>query len=696
MHTLTLLLAGLLSLPAHSQSGGGHDFDWAHSYRDYESNRFALQMPLTEDNFSALKKHLNRYQYLLLYLPDEKLSASATPDVRIGFFSSYSDAREFRDATRYLYRQQQVISVSADEHRRVVRELGIGESGVGNQQPATKATGTDRLLVFPIDPGNKKGFQQAQQAILERGKALYLDKQYAAAARHYQLLAVLGSDDIAAWAGELAGLCYEKLGRRDLAIEQYRQMLKRYPESSGTARVSQRLRGLETAAADDPAALRSGGGRNERDFFTRGVFGQYYRSVSSSVNGGGSEETLSLLSTDWDVRSSLHWNQHDFNARISGYQLTDQLDSSNSELVMKRLLVDYRHRGTGFGAVLGRQKDSDSGVFTSFDGATVSYPLRENLRIALSTGKPVYTSDIYDGLNYYFYSLNARWDINEHWLLGGYVVSQTVNGVTDREAVGLHGRYIDQQLSGSLYIDYDTAFAELNNLLLNTHYRFSDSTDITALFGSQRSPFLTASNIFIGQADLDLNAYLKIKENRDNLLNDALARTSLNNYYSLSFNTRLDDSVRWIVDYYDSTLSDVPSSEFLLGLPDTGASPDSFHYQSLGTQLVFEDFPVANASATAGVRHASGDTSDSNQVYLYQRLRLGSAWTIVPRLTYSQINFSSSGDTQQQLRYSLNLSWRPWRNVEFDLEAGNEAISSDKSGIEFDSRYIFIGYRVNF
>lgn len=685
---LVLLLAWLLIPPAYAQSTAA-GFDWVGNYSDYEQNRFALEMPMTDDNLDTLKKHLRRYRYLLLYLPANEMGDVANPNMRIGLFARYTEAMDFLRASQYLFRQQHIVRVSVDEHRQIIHELKPADPAAAN------VNNDQRLLVFAIDPENNQQLQHLQQTVLDRAKALYLSGDYQTAAYYYRLLASFGADDFAAWAGELAGLCYEKMRRRELAMTQYREVLQRFPDSSGVARVTQRLRGLETASDDDPAARKAASSRDGLDFFTRGVFGQYYRSVNRQVGDADSEEVLRLLSTDWDVRSSLRWQAHDLNLRFSGYWLQDELDNDD-ELAVKRLLLDYRHQTSGIGAVLGRQRDSDTGVFTSFDGVTASYAVADNLRVAASAGEPIYHSDAYDGLDYFFYSVHSLWDIDERWQLGGYVVTQEVNDVTDREAVGLRGRFSGDKLIVSLNLDYDTAFSELNNLLFNAHYRFNGRMDITLLYGSQRSPFLSATNILIGQADLDLNAYLKIKENRDTLLDDAFARTALNDYYNISFSTLMSDDVRWVIDYYDSTLSDVPSSEFLLGLTPTGADAESFHYQSVGSQLIFQNAFVTNDSASLGVRLASGDTSDSNQIYFYERLRLGTSWTVMPKLMYSEIEFNTSNEVQQQLRYSLSVSYRPWRNIEFNLEAGNESISSEQADIDFDSNYIFAGYRINF
>lgn len=680
---LILMLVALRPLLAAEEING--QFDWVESYRHYERNPFAIEMPFDDDNFTSLQNHLNRYTYLLLYWPTDDLST-----LRIGFFPSKKQADAFHRATQKRYHHQHVVQVSREEHAHITKQLNDSSAGI-------LASSSDKApLLLPIDPDNKKAFQQYHKNVLDSAKIRYMAKDYATAARLYLLLTSVADHDMAAWASELAGLCFEKMKHRDLAIKQYQQVLEQFPESRGVPRVTQRLRGLETAAADDSAALKTASQTDSNDFFTRGVFGQYFRSVSRSVGEGGSEEVLSLLSTDWDVRSTLHSRQHDFHARINGYQLNDNLDSGDNELRLQRLFVDYRHRESGFESSLGRQKDSGTGVFTSFDGASVSYPVKENLYVGMSAGIPVYNSDVYEGLDYRFFSAHSHWDIDQHWLLGAYLMKQTLNSVTDREALGLQGRYNDKRLSGSINMDYDIAFSELNNMLLNVLYRFTDNTNITALFGHQRSPLLSATNILIGQADLDLESYLRIKENKDNLLDDAFARTSLNEFYSFSFNTRLREDIRWIIDLYDSNLTDVPSSELLLGLPDTGASPDEFSYQSLGTQLVVQNLFAQYDSTTFGFRHTKSDTSDGNQLYVFERLRLSTTWTLVPKFLYSKINTHINDATQTQIRYSINANYRPWRQVEFNLEAGNEMLNPSGGDIDFESHYIFAGYRMNF
>lgn len=651
---------------------------------------YALEIPMTAANVNALNSHRKLYQDRFLLLDTSTGDSKRFPLMRIGFFNELASARDFHRDTEALFSRQSIVALNPAERRAVAASLEDAGRDSNQRDPAVQ-----NIVLIPLSEQQKQTVAE-QRTLLRKAESLYRNKDYDQAAAHYLLLAALADDASAAWSMELAGLCYEKAGHYDAAISQYRQLINSYPQSKIVARVSQRLRGLETAAMDDKLALKTVITSDETEFFTRGVVGQYYRSVRRDVNNSGTEKVLSLLSTDWDIRSSIRRDAHDINVRISGFALNDELDSDNDELEMKYLLIDYQHQTSGIGAVLGRQKDSDSGVYSYFDGLTLSYRVKEDISIAVSAGEPIYRSDIYNDLDYFFYSLHSQWDIGDHWQVGGYVVKQEVNDVTDREAIGLQGRYNSRHLSTYLVLDYDTAFSELNNVLLHANYRINEHFDITALYGKQRSPLLTATNILIGQADLDLDAYLQSRENRDQLLDDALARTSLNQYYSLSLNLELNDNIRWITDFYASTLSDIPSSELLLGLPETGLASDSFDYQSLGTQWVLRNFIRNRDSVTLGLRSTSSDTSDSKQIFLYDRMYFGKAWSLIPKLSLAQIDFSSSNDKQQQLRYSLSLNYRPLHKLEFNLELGNESLSTDKSDTEFDSYYIFLGYRLSF
>ncbi len=676
-------LLGLFLLPLCCKAIGGEELTTSaiELFTTYQNNQYAISMPLTRNHLETLKKHKSRYSYLLLYIDDKSIDQQNLVTMNIGFFPSRHLAEEFADASNHLYLQQNVIHISAAEHAQVVKSAKTFDQN-------------NRFLVLTLNSQHSYT-TQLQTFILSNAKSIYAQKDYYKAAEYYQILAAIADDVTAAWAQELAGLCYEKMGEKALAISQYQELLEAYPNAAGADRVRQRLMGLQTESQPNKEKLAKAR-QSKNTTNTRGVFGQFYRSANRKINNEETDTVLSLLTTDWDIRTNIQRGQHTFKLRSNGYWAKDQLNSRESEWFVKRILLTYQHAASGTEAKLGRQRDSKTGVFTSFDGISLNYPITSSITIGVSGGTPVYSSDIFNDLDYSFYSANLSWKSTDNLTLNSYFTQQTVNGVTDREAYGLQANYSYNTLTLSSSIDYDSAFSELNNLLINATYAFTDNTYTHITYGKQRSPFLTASNIFIGQADLNLDTYLQRKENKDNLLDDALKRTSMNDYYMLSLTQDINEHARWNIDYYQSVLSDIPSTELLLGIPETTTEMDTFHYKSIGAQLILQNMLVQRDSLTLGIRSNQGDTSHSQQLSLTDRLIVGNKLTIIPKFIYVQTTLKSNDAVQDQLRYSLELNYRPWRSTEFTLEAGNQSIKTVNDGNQYTNQYIFAGYRIRF
>ncbi len=231
---------------------------------------------------------------------------------------------------------------------------------------------------------------------------------------------------------------------------------------------------------------------------------------------------------------------------------------------------------------------------------------------------------------------------------------------------------------------------------LNAGYQFTGNLSVSAAYGKQRSPFLTASNILIGQADLDLELYLLSRDNVDTLLEQALSRTSLNQFFTLSINSRLSSNIQLFTNYYHSSLSNIPSYEFLQGGMDAPDIRSAFQQQSFGSQLMIENLFFDFESTSLGFRVNSGSSSSSNQVFVKERYRIGSKFLLSPQLMYTAVSFDASDERESRLRSSLVLIYKPVSNGEFNLEVGNEQISRDIRPDTYSSTYVFAGYRFSF
>lgn len=668
------------------------DFTWINDLNNYSTNQYTIVIPLTPENLKQLTNRFSLYRFSLIYIPIKELQSGKQAYIHIGFYSNEQDLIDFTEDSKFLYSDQRVERVSVQEHTAV---MAAAQAKEANKQ--------GDYYVFAIGANTVEVFKRVSKDILAAGKELYVAKKYQEASVQYQLLSIIaGDDETAAWATELYGLCFEKQKEFSDAIDVYEQLLTDFPETSGVPRVEQRLRGLTTAASDEQNRV---GGKDietkEIRVFTRGVFGQHYRTLTRTVNNQESEEVSSYLTSNFDVRSTATWKDHTIKARFNGFHVSDQFDPDNSDLRLKRVFIDYKHRETGTSVALGRIKQYDSGQFTQFDGLTVSYPVRENIRVGASVGTPVYYSGVYENLNYFFYSGHGSWAINDEWRVNGYVLSQTLNDVTDRQAVGFRTQYYTDKMTSSLNVDFDVAFGELNNLVWRGSYTLTDKTSFGASLGSQRSPFLTATNIFIGQPDLDLDLYLQSQANQDSLLDDALARTSINQYFTLTYNQELFEDILFGLDFTQSNLTDIPSLETLLGLVPVddvleGEDTSSFSQSSFGGQFVVQKLFSQSDAVTLGLRASSSENSEVLLFYLNERIRIGKKWTIQPKFSYAQSKILRNNTDQQTWRYSLSVLFRPWKTSEISIEAGGDNLTTGLDDSKFDSIFIFAGYRLYF
>ena len=78
-----------------------------------------------------------------------------------------------------------------------------------------------------------------------------------------------------------------------------------------------------------------------------------------------------------------------------------------------------------------------------------------------------------------------------------YVQSQNVAGISDRQAVGIETRYLDETRSLTTMLDYDTLYGEINTALVFGTWRIRNRITLTGLYDERTSIF--TRNALIGQ-----------------------------------------------------------------------------------------------------------------------------------------------------------------------------------------------------
>lgn len=651
-------------------------------YKDHANAGFAVQWPVSAGGVNAVRSKLPRYSYLAFYTSPQLLQNKPLPLVQMGFFRTRTEAEKFVEDNAGAFNGLRAVSVSAAEHQRLF-------------SPSSR----DQAL-FWLQPAAMDNLAGAQ-AVMADAKNLYMNEQYQQALNYYSALSMVSDRDISVWAQELTGLTYERLGHRDLALQSYQDLLANHPEGSWVGRVQQRLRALETAPDDGKSALRKSQYNQQREkYYWRGVLGQTYSYMERGGKTIPDEDILAALYTHYDLTAGYRLPGHELEVRLNGYDVADMLDHvDNDKTAIKRLYLDYTHVDTGLNFVGGRQKDYDSGMYHYFDGLSVKYPLSPRWQIGANVGVPVQFSDFYDYMDREFFSLQTRFDWEKNWSVAGYVTQQTVYGETDRAAFGGRVQYASEKFSTFANVDYDYEFSEVNLLRWQGTYTFDNRNHLSMNYSQQRSPLLSATNVLLGQPYLNLEQYLQSQANRDYLLFYALERTSLYESGSVSYQHHVDENLQLLVDIYHSVSTDVP----IFGADDTGTNAPvqsndaEYRYSSAGLQATINNFIGMNDSATLGVRVADTDLSSSNMVHVSERIRLFSnKLFITPRVHLKYTEDKADETAQTNLRGSLALNYRPWRNTELRMEMGNEVVRDldEKNNIDFS--YLYIGYQIRF
>ncbi len=650
------------------------------SYKDYSKAGYAVRWQVKPEELLNLLNRIQRYQYLIYYTSESLAKSADGPMVQFGFFPSQKAADKFVKENRSAFSNLRTVSVAPKEHSDLFAKTSGGVYWLGAQGPRSANDDAEPL------------FRLAKDA--------YINKDFNRALQLYSLLALSGNQETRVWAQELVAVNYERLRKNDAAEAIYRDLLNRYPEGAWVSRIEQRLRALETAALDGKDSLRRSKYENEvRDYYWRGVFGQTYTSLTQSGKYTEDQDVLSVIATHFDLTGgTTKWRGHKLEARLSGYDLMDQGeegDAANTRI--KRFYIDYTHLNTGVNVVAGRQRDNDAGVYGYFDGAAIKYPYNDYITVGAKAGVPVRFTEFYDSLEHMFFSVYGDIRFNQEWGLSGYWTQQTLYSEVDRAAYGGKAQYTGQKLSTFVNVDFDYEFATLNLFRWSANYQLSDKSRLSASYGQQRNPFLSSTNIKVGQPFLNVQDYLRDAYNRQYLKYNALSRTSIYEYGSLSYSYRVDEKLHITTDFYQSLSSDVPVFESEDGWITSDVSfYGIYRYSSIGVQAVALGFFGKTDAATMSYRFGSTSFATTNTLQFSERFKLGKSFTLNPKIGLRQSKNNSADTNQTRIRISLAGVYKPWKNTELRLEAGNEVIQDLEGKNSLDESFVYAGYQARF
>jgi hypothetical protein len=142
-----------------------------------------------------------------------------------------------------------------------------------------------------------------------------------------------------------------------------------------------------------------------------------------------------------------------------------------------------------------------------FDGVSLVYPIRTGLKVNLMGGVPANTLVASPSQRLMAAMVEAD-GILERWGGNVYILNQTIEGFTNRRALGAEIRYSADTFSAYSLLDYDLNFRALNAVTLQGSVQVPGQTTITVLVDNRKAPSLQLSNALISTGQTSLKDYL--------------------------------------------------------------------------------------------------------------------------------------------------------------------------------------------
>lgn len=679
---------------------------------DYIVNLQSTRTPVPAKLIASLpasqKKHV--------YISNIDVDGIVWHRLRLGFFGSEAAAMRAMAPLKSRFPRAWVGRAEPDEVRAVsAQNFARGQSidagstkttrssaseATPRRSASTKAAGTAAVATSDKGRSGQPMGTERATALFAQARSATLDGNFSKAIRLYtQLLQTPGTQE--AKARELLGVAYEKNGQAAQAEAEYRAYLKRYPTGSGAARVRQRLNGLLTAKAAPREPLNQTATRNvvaERAHWNVSTdLSQYYRYDAQKLDQTqNSAVTLSALISDLDLNVSRTGGNLDVLGRLTVDHFYDLLNSgeigTGTRSRVYNAYIDVASAGSGWSLRFGRQSLRHWGVLGRFDGAHFAYQWAPNRRVHIITGSPV--PSLYSSLTTTQRFVGAAVDFDHligKWNFSTFVNRQTIDGITDRQAVGFEIRYRDARHSLNSIVDYDIGYGKLNTVLTLATWQLPRRLTLTMLLDSRESPLLTTENALIGQPVTSIDQLL-LSFTQEQIRQLAVDRTAASKTTTLGIAKPIGERFQVNADVTVTQLGGTVASAGVPALPNLGTQT---YYSAT---LVGSGLFGGNDVTVFNLRHGLSDAFTTDALTWDSRFALGRHLRINPRLQLAVWNSVLDGTRRETLSPSLRLLLNMHNRYRLELEAGTSKLTRTQTGnaLIATGNYFDLGYRADF
>jgi hypothetical protein len=623
-----------------------------------------------------------------LYVSTTTIGGVTWYRLRLGFFATEDEASAVLTGLAASFPRAWIGRAEPDEVQSA-GSLAVARGGTVAERPKGDVAAVAAPTTTATGPALPP--ERIEELRAEARKAL-IAGDYQTAIRDYTSL--LGAPgEHRAEARENLGLARERSGQTAQAAAEYRAFLDEFPQSDAVPRVRQRLNNL--LVVTERARLRSEQTEQARKWeVATGLTQYYYRNVDRFDQDQPERTTFSGLLTDLDLTVRHRGESLNMFGRISINDLHDLLGEdqggSGDRQRVSYAYYDVADAENDWSMRFGRQSLHTYGVLGRFDGAYGTYQWADKRRVHAMIGYPVEstlngveTGRQFIGAAVDFDHLVGKWDFSP------YVLSQKVDGIADRQVVGVEAHYLDDMRSLTTMLDYDTLYSELNTALAFGTWRLKNRITFTGLYDERTS--ISTYNALIGQAVSTVDELL-LTWTEEELRQIARDRTARSRTATFGISMPLGERLELNADVTALDISSSVSSAGVAAIPGTGQQV--YYSGTLVASSLFGDKDVN----VLNLRY--GEAPDFTTTFLTwdTRVPIGARLRINPRVRLGVWESTASGIRRETVTPSLRLLWSAPRRYRLELEFGRENLVRTSSSTEQDStgKFLNLGYRADF
>jgi tetratricopeptide (TPR) repeat protein len=525
-------------------------------------------------------------------------------------------------------------------------------------------------------------------------------------------------------AQEMVGVARARQGDMARARAEFDLYLKLYPTGEGADRVRRELSQLAVAPPAVPGQREAAAPRPAVTTVT-GSASQYYYGGSTLITTltegtpiGDvprppettkiSNVDQSRLATSIDLNYRRRDADSDMRFVVRDIYIYNFLDTQTpNQLAPNRLYALYgEYRSllpSGFWARAGRQPATSAGMPGRFDGVRGGYRFSPMFGISAVAGVP--SDDLYD-TNQTFYGMSLDFDnIFDRVGASLYGIYQTVDGLTDRQAIGTELRYFDPTTSVYAVFDYDTLYQAMNiQSVQGTWQTFGNTVTFSLLADKRTAPMLATSNVLfavppppprteIFRKVSDLLGLLSI----DEIHQLVKATTTYVKQGLLSVNVQVSPKFQYGADVRMINIGALPAFKDIPAQPGTG------NVYSYGLQGIFSNLYSERDANVFSIAYLDAPTY-KGKVAAYNNLSM--VWgglQFEPSLRYyTQDDVGGAKTTRWSpgLRVSWQFAnkWSIEGNLSVEASDSKSAPRSDGTTLSDSttSYFYYLGYRYDF